>query len=380
MGSIYKRYDKYWYIVYDGPPDPVTGKRKQHNVSCRGLTQREAAAKLREIESAIARGEYHHDADRTLAEYLEEWLEHAKGSLAASTHILYGMLVRAHIVPALGGIRLGKLTPLQLQRFYTHLRESGGRRGHGLAPKTLRNIHGVLHRALDQAVRWQMLAKNPADAADPPRGARPPVLVAAGEDIPRLLEEIQRAGPWRLPLLIAIGTGMRRGEVLALQWQDYDAANLLLLVRRAISTAPDGSTVVKGTKTDRPRVVAIHDALARELDHQRDTLAAAGAPPAPTDWICRGTDGAHLHPPHLTKAFEHIAAGAGVRITLHGLRHTHATALIAAGIPVKVVSERLGHSTVVITQDTYAHVLPTMQRQAADATAHLLTPKSDPEK
>ncbi|OPZ81643.1 MAG: site-specific tyrosine recombinase XerC [bacterium ADurb.Bin429] len=132
---------------------------------------------------------------------------------------------------------------------------------------------------------------------------------------------------------------------------------------QSASQLADDRVVVKGTKTDRVRVVLINASLAEALDRHR----AATPHAQPTDWICGRADGSHHTPRHFTRYFERLATRLGLSITLHGLRHSHATTLIAAGVPVKAVSERLGHSTVVITQDIYAHVLPTMQDQAARA-------------
>lgn len=204
-------------------------------------------------------------------------------------------------------------------------------------------------------------------------GAARRINAATPEELQRLLNAVEGAGEWRIPLLIAIGTGMRRGEVLALQWQDYNPTAKTLLVQRSRTQIGTYNVVLKGTKTDRARVVLVNDSLAAELDrHRAQTLFNKS-----TDWICCDAEGKPYIPRHLTRALESIVSSLGISITLHGLRHSHATTLIAAGVPVKTVSERLGHSTVVITQDIYAHVLPHMQRQAADEIEKLWKTKGD---
>lgn len=257
------------------------------------------------------------------------------------------------------------MTPLQIQRFYAKLQLDGSNRNYrdrGLGAKAIKNIHGILHRALSQAVRWELLVKNPADSVDLPKQTRAKINSATPEELRRLMSAIDDTGVWRLPILIAIATGMRRGEVLGLQWQDFLPEKSTIIVQRALSQLSDDNVIVKGTKTDRVRVVLINPSLVEELNRHR----TASRYNKPTDWVCAGPDGNHLVPRKLTRYFEGLVDRLGIDITLHGLHHSHATALIAAGVPVKAVSERLGHSTIVITQDTYAHVLPTMQIQAAE--------------
>ncbi len=161
---------------------------------------------------------------------------------------------------------------------------------------------------------------------------------------------------------------MRRGEILALQWQDFDPAHRMLIVRRALSHA-NTKVVVGSTKTGKVRTVALNDSLVTILQEHRGESAFN----KPTDWICVGKDGSHLIPLSLTRYFTKLVGKLGLDCTLHGLRHTHATSLIAAGVPVKVISDRLGHANISTTMDIYGHVLPTMQRQAADIVENIWT-------
>ncbi|MHB9132914.1 MAG: tyrosine-type recombinase/integrase [Armatimonadota bacterium] len=336
------------------------------------MTKRQAEQHLREIESEIFRGVYQQPLDQTIEEYLAEWLTHARAGLAESTYGNYALMVRVHINPRLGKYKLDQLTPLHIQRFYAELLTPGSNRNsrqRALSPKSIKNVHCVLHKALAQAVRWGLRVTNPADAVDLPRLIRPETKAITNEELQRLMTAVDDAREWRIPLLIAIGTGMRRGEILALQWQDFNPAQRLLVVRRALSHITTGNVVVKGTKTDKARVVALNDSLVRELDRHRQATAYA----KPTDWICTHADGTHLIPHAFTNYAKRLISSVGLDITLHGLRHTHATSLLASGVPVKVISERLGHSSVIITQDIYAHVLPTMQRQAADVMESIWT-------
>jgi integrase len=159
-----------------------------------------------------------------------------------------------------------------------------------------------------------------------------------------------------------------------LQWQDFNPTQRLLVVRRALSHISTKTVEVSGTKTGKVRVVALNDSLVQILTQHREATRYNGL----TDWICTHEDGSFLIPHAFTKYCASLMKRMGLHITLHGLRHTHATALIAAGVPVKVISERLGHSSVVITQDIYGHVLPTMQRQAADTMEDIWTSDGAP--
>lgn len=366
MGHVYKKGDTY-YIRFDAPRG-LDGKRRQVGKSCTGMTKKEAKQHLHEIEAKIVRGEYQQPSSHTISTYLEEWLVHTRGLIGENTFANYTMVVHKHLIPGLGNTKLSELTPLQIQRYYATLQKLGSNRNStrhpkALSPKTIKNIHGIFHRALAQAVRLGILVRNPTDAVDTPKVSRAKVNAATPEELLSLMAAIEEAGVWRLPLLITLGTGMRRGEVLALQWQDYNPTAKTLVIQRALSQISTDNVIVKGTKTDQTRVVLVNDSLAEEINHHRELTPFHG----PCDWICARTDGSHHTPRHLTRAFDSIVNKMGInRLTLHGLRHSHATTLIAAGVPVKTVSERLGHSTVVITQDIYAHVLPHMQRQAAD--------------
>jgi len=377
MGRVYKKGDT-WYIRFD-TPRKIDGKRQQKAKACKGMTKRQAEQLLREIESSIVRGEYQQPTTYTVASYLEEWLVHSHGVIGDNTLANYAMVVHKHLIPGLGKIKLDQLESLQIQRFYATLQQPGSNlinkySPKALSPKTIKNVHGILHRALNQAVRWGIIVRNPADTVDTPKVSRRRINVATPEELTKLMAVIEEATVWRIPLLLTIGTGMRRGEVLALQWQDYNPMTKTIVIQRALSQISTDNVIVKGTKTDRARVVLINDSMVEELNRHKEKTLYNG----PTDWICARADGKHHIPRHLTRAFERIARRLGInQLTLHGLRHSHATTLIAAGVPVKTVSERLGHSTVVITQDIYAHVLPHMQRQAADAIELLWQKKDD---
>ena len=208
------------------------------------------------------------------------------------------------------------------------------------------------------------IIRNPADAVDAPKQSKTEIKIATPEAIGALLRAAHGT-PYYMPIYIAAATGMRRGEVLGLQWSDFDVAQSALTVRRALCYVPPGNVFTKEPKNRRARVVPIpRDLVDALVEHHK---ARPG-----TLFICTLEDGHVITPGALDEAFRRIRKRAKVSVSLHGLRHSQATLLINAGIPVKVVSERLGHSTVQITQDIYTHVMPHMQQQAVSVIEEML--------
>jgi integrase len=236
--------------------------------------------------------------------------------------------------------------------------------------------HNVLHRALDQAVKWQLLARNPCDAVDAPREAAPEtatwnanearafLAAAVGHDLVALFT-------------LALHTGMRRGELLGLRWQDVDLDRGALAVRRTMTRGQDGLAFGEPKSAAGRRALALPapcvDALRSHRVRQLERRLQLGAAWQDTDLIFERGDGTLLHPNTVTYAFQHVAAHAGVpRIRFHDLRHTAATLMLANGEHPKIVQERLGHADISMTLNRYSHVSMDMQRDAADRLAALL--------
>lgn len=371
MGTVLWREDKgAYYIRYDSPPG-LDGKRHQHMVSAgKGTSEEDARLKLREIELQLNQGIVIDSTNDTVAQYMAKWMDLGKMDRSPSTHERYEQLLRYYIVPVLGKLKLSKLRPIQIQSLLNTLRVSGRRDGKdgGLAPKTVKHVHTLLRAALNQAVRWQILATNPAASVQPPKVPKPKIKVASQDDIAKLLVSISRSY-FRLPILIALATGMRRGEVCALKFEDFDPDTSTLLVRRSfVQTSKE--FIEKGTKTDRARAVLLPAAISAEISALQQSRQAA-----PGDYISLNANGGRLAPKSLDKAYRRLRTKVGVEVTLHGLRHTQATQLILAGVPVKTVADRLGHSTVAVTQDIYAHVMPQHQQGAVDVVEKMLDAK-----
>jgi integrase len=289
------------------------------------------------------------------------------------------MLVEAYIVPRLGSTPLQSLTPAKLNAFYADLLESGAvKTGGKLSARTVRYTHTILRKALSEAVRWSLLTRNIADQADPPRersGSRTQMRVWSAIELRAFLDHVAD-DRLSAAYFLAATTGMRRGEVLGLRWRDLDLDAGRLGISQTLITV-DYEMRFSTPKTDRGRrsvaldpmtVTALRAHRTRQLEER---LAASCY--QDIDLVFAREDGAPFHPDRFSDLFDQYVRKAGLpRIRLHDLRHTHATLALSAGVHPKVVSERLGHSSVSITLDVYSHAIPAMQEDAAAKVAALV--------
>ena len=311
----------------------------------------------------------------TLADYLADWLVQQRTQLQPSTLRSYALVVNSYLGPRIGEIALDTLQAPTLTRLYSELLDCGGQYGRPLSLRSVRYSHQVLHKALEDARRAGLLVRNVSDDAtlpkiDPRTGATgsPPPQTWTPEQVRVFLQAVTEH-PWRWLWHVAIGTGLRRGELLGLTWDNVDLERGVLRVRQALVVV-HGQARLKETKTGRPRTLHLHErtveALAAQREHQEELRAAArGGWVAQWPLVFTTMAGRSLSPDHVTNEFVSIVRVLPIpRIRLHDLRHTHATLLLEAGVPVKVVSERLGHANIQLTLDTYAHVLPAMDEDA----------------
>lgn len=366
---------------------PLCGGELRETLERKQLSKGEFATKT-EAESAmidtlakLQRGSFlPPDKTLTVQYFRDIWLPSLEGTVRPTTLASYTAHVNHYIIPRLGSIPLRRLDPTTIQSMYADLRKNGRVKTPGpLAPNSVRRIHATLHRALKDAVGMDYLHKNSADFARPtdPEASGPRDMKTwTAEELQSFLTFVREDRLYALWHLGAM-TGMRRGELLGLRRDDLDLKEGRVSVRRAL--VPDGSTVnVSPPKTKRGnRVIAVDPetvAILREhLRKQKEERLAFGPGWADSGYIFTTEDGNALHPERESKSFASAVKESKMpRLTIHGLRHTHATLLLRAGVHPKVVSERLGHSTISLTMDTYSHAIPAMDADAASRMAALV--------
>lgn len=379
---------KYRIPQEDGPDQQVLLRRTRAREPM--TTHKQAADELRGILSELARGTHVAPQKTTLGDWLDQWLDSLR--LAPSTMASYRKNVRLHIRPKLGAVPLAKLTGTRISAHYRDL-ERTGRQDHesgtGLSARTVRYVHTILKAALKEAVLQGLIATNPADRAVPPAARE----AKAPEIHPWTASQLSNFLAWAdrhvcadaVAYRVLAFTGCRRGEALALRWRDLDMDGGRLSVRRSagvVKTKGKGEQVIEGpTKTGRQRTVDLDPQTITALRSWRVARAGLDLRLARDDALIFGDiEGGYVNPDRfsrrfvrsLTLASKELGTDAVPMIRVHDLRHTHATILLGAGVPVKVVSERLGHATVTITLEIYAHVMPGMQSEAAARFAALV--------
>ncbi len=343
-----------------------SGRRRQKFVTVRG-TKAEADKCLREMLHRLETGSYVDPAKETVAGYLRRWLtDYAATNTAPKTLEGYNGIVRRYVAPAFGSVGLLKLSPQHVQGLYSSML------ARGLSPTTVLQTHRVLREALSHAVKWGLLARNVADAVDPPRKATRDMTPLDDTQSRRLLHAL-KGSRWEHPFTVALYTGLRRSELCGLRWQDVDLGHAALSVTRSLQRVAGKGLVEMEPKTRRSkRLVSLPSTAVGALQQQRvlqlEQRLLAGAAWHDTGHVFTNPDGTSLSPDGVSRAFSQIMAVLGLSgVRLHDLRHTHATLMLKMGVHPKIVSERLGHANIGITLDTYSHVLPGLQEAAAEA-------------
>ena len=368
-----------WWFIVDVGIDARNGRRRQ--VRRVGFaTKKDAQAELTRLMTAVQEGSHIDRSTTTLGKYLDSWLiALPTAGLRANTITSYERTLRRYVIPRIGGIRLQTLTAIDLDRLYGELLTTGRADGTGLSPRTVRYAHVLITSALGDAERKGLVVRSVARAATPPSAqlARREMRTWTADELSRFLDHI-REQRWFALFRVLSMTGIRRGELCGLRWIDVDLDAARLAVRQSLTTK-DYAVILGEPKTSRGR---------RSLDLDPETVATMRAWKAAQNrerlllgpgWenrlglVFTLEHGAPIHPNTVGKVFDTRVKSAGVpKIRLHDVRHTHATLLLAAGANAKVVSERLGHSSVAFTLDTYAHAMPGQQADAAAAVARLV--------
>jgi integrase len=367
-GHLKERSPGRWAIILD-VRDPETGKRKRRWHSFLG-TKRQAEDERSRLIAEMRGGLYVDPSKITVAQYLEKWLSQMASQLSPRSHERYSEIVRKNLAPALGAVHLTKLRPTQIADAYAKSLSGGRRNGKGgLSANTVIYMHRVLKQALGQAVKWQMIVRSPADSVKPPKSERKPLQVLDVDETADLVETARGTNLF-LPILLGVTTGLRRGEVAALRWRHVDLDKACLSIAESAEQTKAGVRY-KPPKSGRGRTVALSATVIEELRQHRarqaEALLKLGVRLSEDAFVVARADGTPYQPRSLTHAFELFLTRHGLpRVRLHDLRHTHATAMLKAGVHGKIVQERLGHSTIAVTLDIYSHVLQGMQESAVE--------------
>ncbi len=367
-GSIEKRVGKRgvaWRVRYDvSRPD---GSRKQ--VSETVPTKREAEALLARRLHELSTGAYVTPTVLTVADLLDQWFAaHATRVRPATIH-RYRRAADAHLVREFGALPLARLSPLVIQDLYRRLQRDG------LGPEGVRMVHKVLHGALKQAVAWRLLPANPADGVAVPQPVRRELEVWNADQAAAFLAAVDDDPRWGALFLVAIHTGMRRGELLALRWEDIDLERGLVTIRRTMTEDVNGHDVIgpaPKTRAGRRPIALAASCVDRLRKHraqqaERRLLLGPAWDTTAGDLVFDRGDGRLIHVDSPGDALDRLAERRGLpRMRFHDLRHTMATVGLVEGVHPKVIQERLGHSSIAMTLDRYSHVSAELQRAGAE--------------
>lgn len=385
-GSIRKKIVKkngkeytYWEGRYTCGFDPETGKQKQHSIS--GKTQAEVAQKLREITAEIGQGVFQEVSRLTVNQWLDIWTETYLVNLKPRTVSIYQCQIKNHIRPELGPCRLDALTPHSVQRFCICLI------GKGLSPATVKLIHGVLHKSLQQAVTIGYLRANPADACTLPR-IKKKELVPMDDDAIRHFMEAVAGTEYEILLLVTLFTGMRQGEVLGLTWSRIDFSERSMLVDQQLQRVMEGEPAksvyrLVPTKNSKARRITpaefVMDLLRRQKVQQAEWRMMAGPSWKDSDLVFTNRLGEPLTHHSVYHHFKQVMASIGLpEFRFHDLRHSYAVASLRNGDDIKTLQSNLGHATAAFTLDVYGHVTEQMQRESAERMENFIKSISTP--
>lgn len=371
-GTIRQRGPDRWEVRVAAGWDPAAGRYHQVSRTVRG-TKRDAEKVLTQIQAQIDQGGATRGGDVTVAELLVEWLDMIEGDRSPSTMQSHRSKAELHLIPAIGRLKVRKLTTRHLDELYLDLT----RKKH-LAPATVRQVHAIIRRALHQAMRWGWIDRNLATFATLPAARRHQVRPPSPEAAMALID--QATPLLALFLRMSATTGARRGEVCALRWDDVDLDARLVHIHRSVLQLTGNKVLIKDTKTHSERTVAVDMETATRLAARRaevETALAGGPTIVELPYIFSHDGGEHpWRPDYVTAAWRRLCDAAGVTgVRVHDLRHMHASYLLDAGVPLHTVSRRLGHERASTTSDIYGHAIDARDQGAADLFGAMLSPR-----
>jgi len=368
-GHITRRAKDSYTIVLNLGTDPETGKRRQQWVTVRG-TKKEAERRLSELLNQLDTGTFVKPRRIAVGEYLQQWLaDYAELHCSPKTIESYRQVINSHLMPEIGSIKLVELEARHLQTMFAKKKESG------LSARTVRYLYSLMSQVLRYAVRQGVLNRNVAQNTEPPKMEHRELNTIRPEQITIFLEAARETPHYALFYLL-LHTGLRRGEALALKWKNVDMGMASLGVQAYLSVTLSlskvaGKIYIREPKTSSGRRrVALPPSLTLVLQQhrlkQQEVFRLLGKTLTDEDYVFCHHDGTPLDPSTVSHSFAHALRKAGLPpMPLHGLRHSHATLLLQAGTHPRVVMERLGHSSIRVTLDTYSHVVGGLQESAA---------------
>lgn len=367
-GTIRQRKDGRWEARYTVGRDPGTGKQIQRSVY--GATQQEVRKKLAQLTTALDNGTYKEPCKMTVGQWLDIWTADYMGGVKPSTAFLYGEQIRLYIKPALGAVKLEALNTHTIQGFYNGLsiEREGGK---ALSPKSVKNIHGILHKALQQAVAVGYIRFNPADACTLPRAEKKEISPLDEEQIATFLKAIE-GHRHELLYKVALFTGMREGEVLGLMWDCVDFEKGTITIKRQLrrEQKKGGAYYITTPKNGKPRTITpapwVMKLLRSQKARQAEQQLKMGQLWENSGMVFTNETGGYLSYRTVYDCFKRIVAQMGTPSTrFHDLRHTFAVASLRAGDDIKTVQGNLGHHTAAFTLDVYGHVTEQMKKDSA---------------
>ncbi|MDF9839068.1 MULTISPECIES: site-specific integrase [unclassified Paenibacillus] len=372
-GCVSKRGNKWCYVVEYGR-HPETGKRRQKSKS--GFaTKVEAEKALSKVLHEMNTDTFIETTKDDVTTFITTWLAQKKMTIRPGTYKTYRWLVNYHIIPQLGQLKVANLLPQHLVSMYERMQ--GGEKK--LSPQTINHVHKVLHDALKTAVQWGLLTRNVSELVKPPKIPKAETKVWNEEELMEFLE-FTKDSRYYIIFLLAATTGMRRGEVLALRWEDVDLKAGKVTVRRSYTRGVVGHIFQEPKTKAGIRSIVLPqqttDALKKQrllLEDDRKKATKKGTEYNDYGLVAQTKNGYPVNPYYLESRWLDFIRNSGLpRIRFHDLRHTHASLLLKAGVHPKVVTERLGHSSITITLDRYSHLFPTMQQEAAEKLDDLM--------
>jgi integrase len=357
-----------WDFVIDIGNDSITGKRKQKRR--RGFASKKAAeTALIQLKNESLQGTYIEPTQQKYCDYFNEWLSGKAHNISSQTLQNYKSYFSKHINSVFGQVPLSKINPLLVQKFITTLREKK------LSDSTIKRIFSVVNTSLNNAVKMELIAKNPASVIEKPAVKVKEMKIWDIEEVTNFLQKSKNS-PYYIAFLLAITTGMRQGEILGLRWKDVDLDGGVLYVKQTLSH--DGKTFKAGAKSKAGnRTIGIDDYTISALKQHRKIIAQNqlkyGISFQKNDLVICTPKGTPVNPRNLLRAFYNLMDNNHIpKIRFHDLRHTHSSLMLKQGENIKLISERLGHSNVRITLDTYSHVMPNMQKEASNRLSNKL--------